>query len=117
MLWKQNAEHTAITDPEIIATKNMHAKSQRIAVNVSKNKHDVNSKSKKIVASLFLERDATEKFDKKTQYTGNVNAHHLPGQQNLSIHYTPADHHQPRHQPHHSPPGIDGGTHDGVRQD
>jgi hypothetical protein len=40
-LWKQNAEHTGITDPEIIATKNMHAKSQRIAVNVSKNKHDV----------------------------------------------------------------------------
>jgi hypothetical protein len=79
LLWKQNAERTAITDPEIIATKNMHAKSQRIAVNVSKNKHDVNSKSKKIVASLFLERDETEKFDKKTQYTGNVNAHHLPG--------------------------------------
>jgi hypothetical protein len=52
LLWKQNAEHTTLADPGIIATKNTHAKSQRIAVIVSKNKHDVkvvvNSKSKKI---------------------------------------------------------------------
>ena len=48
LLWKQNVENTALADPEIIAAKNTHAKSQRIAVKVSKNKHDVNSKSEKI---------------------------------------------------------------------
>ena len=48
--WKHN--------PEIIATKNTHAKSQRIAVKVSKNKHDVkvamNSKSKKIAIQVSI---------------------------------------------------------------
>jgi hypothetical protein len=51
LLWKQNVRNTALANPEIIATKNTHAKSKRIAVKVSKNKHDVNSKSKKIAVS------------------------------------------------------------------
>jgi hypothetical protein len=58
LLWKQNAGNTALADPEIIATKNTHAKSQKIAVEVSKNKHDVkvvmNSKSKKIAIQVFI---------------------------------------------------------------
>ena len=59
MLWEQNAGNTALANPEIIATKNTHAKSQKIVVKVSKNKHDVkvgvNSKSKKITPSRTAE--------------------------------------------------------------
>ena len=58
LLWKQNAGNTALADPEIIATKNTHAKYQRIAVKLSKNKHDVkvdvNSKSKKIAIQVSI---------------------------------------------------------------
>jgi hypothetical protein len=58
LLWKQNAVNTALADPEIIATKNMHAKSQKIDVNLSKNENDVkvvvNSKSKKIAIQVSI---------------------------------------------------------------
>jgi hypothetical protein len=51
LLWKLN---TGPAVPKIIATRTKHAKSQRIAVTESKNKHDVdvNNKSKRIVTHL-----------------------------------------------------------------
>jgi hypothetical protein len=69
--WKQNAYHIAPADPEIIATRTTRAKSQRIAVKVSKNTHAeskktdmktknkpnkkvVDSKSKKIAITVFI---------------------------------------------------------------
>ena len=50
--------NTAPAVPEIIVTKTKHAKSQRIAVTESKNKHDVeiivNSKSKRIATQVSI---------------------------------------------------------------
>jgi hypothetical protein len=55
LLWKQNAKHHPAV-PEIIATKTRRAKSKRIDVTKSKNKHDVdtilNSKSKRIATQV-----------------------------------------------------------------
>ena len=54
---KQKLKTTTLKT-NIITTKNMHAESKKIAVKVSKNKHDekfvVNSKSKQIAVKVFI---------------------------------------------------------------
>ena len=55
--WKQDANHRP-ANPKIIATKYTYAKSQKIAIRVPKNKHDVTivlySKSNRIATQVYI---------------------------------------------------------------
>jgi hypothetical protein len=56
--WRSRKLKTTTLKTNIITTKNTHAESKRIAVKVSRNKHNekfvVNSKSKKIAVKVFI---------------------------------------------------------------